>query len=288
MERRKIVRKKMSKVPTPTPIKRCIISIDVGVKNLAVCVLSQSDRKDNTTDIMFWKLYNVTESKSKPKVKSLPNVLKGTCQNIIKRTKKQCGKQGVINSRGRAYCGTHDPSKRHTPDDTQNWCYAMLKMLPNITDDILLTFNEKSTSSYEDIISKLEIVIEQQAMDNKKILLQSHIIFGHFVNLFDNKVPVRFTPAYNKLLVYEGPDITCTLKTPYARRKYFAKKHTEYFLKKEPLFSLWIPFFESCKTKQDDISDAFLQGLYVLRKNDLRPKMEDAPVKGKRRRKVRW
>ncbi|KAI8826768.1 uncharacterized protein EV422DRAFT_502523 [Fimicolochytrium jonesii] len=39
-----------------------------------------------------------------------------------------------------------------------------------------------------------------------------------------------FVPAYNKLLVYDGPQIVSTLKTKYAVRKFTAKKHTEFFL----------------------------------------------------------
>lgn len=287
---------------TSSSIQRCILSIDVGVKNLAICVLTQSA---TSTNIVLWNLYNVTDEvkvKKKPVKKTDDST--GPCQNIIKRTNKPCGKTGVLNSRGRAYCGTHDPTRKHTPDDTQNWCFSMLKTLPNITNDIIASLkscvktagtptSDNSTTdnstSYDDIISRLEVIIEQQAMDNKKILLQSHIIFGHFVKLFNNTVPVRFTPAYNKLLVYQGPEIQCTLKTPYARRKFYAKKHTEYFLKNESPLTAWLPFFESCKSKQDDISDAFLQGLYILRKKNLAPRKEVTETgKPRRRRKVRF
>lgn len=281
---------------TESPMNKCIISIDVGVKNLAICVLYQDDV--GSINVPFWKWYNVVDITDTPVRKSVKGKTKkdkgdeieyGECQNVIRRTNKPCGKKGMLNTRGRAYCGLHDPSKKHKPRDTQEWCYAMLQKLPLITNDIIDTL-KKSDVSYDEILSVLQVVIEQQSMDNKKILLQSHLIFGHFVSLFSNKITVRFTPAYNKLLVYNGPEILCTLKTAYAKRKFLARKHTEYFLDTIDGMNDWKEFFVSCKTKQDDISDAFLQGLYVLEKGIKikESEIDKPPPFKKRRRKVKF
>jgi len=263
----------------------CIVSIDVGVKNLAICVLAKS--KNGKVDILFWKWYNVLvdndqtapSNKGKKKKEKPDASTIGKCINVIRKTGKQCGRPGPLNTRGRAYCGVHDPGKKHNPQDTQEWCYGMLQNLPGISNHILQVMKGKID---ENII---QVVIEQQSMDNKKILLQSHLIYGHFVTLFDNRVPVRFVPAYNKLLVYDGPEVVCALKTAYAKRKFLAKRHTEYYLRELP--TQWKTFFDSCKTKQDDISDAFLQGLYIL-KGGAPKKENETGGGGRRRRKVRF
>jgi hypothetical protein len=279
------------KLKSSSRMKRWIISIDVGVKNLAICILGE--REDTGVEILLWKWYNVLApkeetpckkrllDKTKAKTKS---VNYGICQTIIKRTKKPCGLKGILNNRGRAYCGRHDPTKKHTPLDTQQWCYDMLQNLPVITKDILSAL--KPTTNGQDVDKPIQVIIEQQAIDNKKILLQSHLIFGHFVSMFDNQVPVRFIPAYNKLLVYDGPEVTTILKTPYARRKFLSKRYTEYYLEKLPSLGKWKPFFESCRTKQDDIADAFLQGLYVI-KGAAKEHYQIASGK-RRKRKVRF
>lgn len=273
-------------------MKKCIISIDVGVKNLAICVLCQDTA--GVIQVPYWKWFNVVDAdlangKRKKKEKASIETQYGQCVNMIKRTGKPCGKKGVINTRGRAYCGHHDPSRKHSADDTQQWCHAMLQRLPGITEDITKTLQSIKDTPFEKILPVLNVIIEQQSTDNKRILLQSHVIFAHFVSMYDNAVPVRFTPAYNKLLAYEGPEITCTLKTPYAKRKFLARKHTEYFLDKMDHMRQWKDFFVSCKSKQDDIADAFLQGLYVLTKG-LSYKLSDTTttVVKKRRRKVRF
>lgn len=289
-------------------IKKCIVSIDVGVKNLAICVLTEGI--SGTINVLYWNLINVVDvsqndedmetlmssgdyqvtvdkkiRKPRRKKEDMPEKpLKGVCINVIRKTGKPCGKAGTINARGKAYCGTHDPSKKHKPQDTQEWCYAMLLSLPKIgkdINDILLKTN---------CVDKTEVIIEQQSMDNKKILLQGHLIFGHFVMLFNNKVPVRFVPAYNKLLAYDGPDIACALKTPYAKRKFLARKHTEYYLKKFPTMNKWKGMFDSNVSKQDDLADSFLQGLYVMKGagKAVSEGNSGATSKPRRRRKIRF
>ena len=248
--------------------KRHILSIDVGVKNLAICLLAGDatcrDMPSNGIEVLFWKWYDVTSgnanSAEKPTKRAAADKTNGgptaPCVNIIRKSGKLCGKTGPVNARGRAYCGIHDPVRKHKPEDTQGWCYDMLRALPAIGQDL--------DACLDFLRGDVLIVIEQQSMDNKKIMMQSHLIYGHFVARYENKVPVRFVPAYNKLLVYDGPPVECTLKTKYAVRKFLGRKHTHHFLTTIPTLHQWKGFFDGCKAKQDDVADAFLQGLYVL------------------------
>ena len=277
-----------------------VLSIDVGVKNLALSLLSvvKGSKKADTTRIHCWKWYDVTsmaagfplEAKqgkkrlSKKEKEGLPPPpAMGKCVNILRKAgKPQCGNPGPVNARGRAYCGVHDPAKKHKPEDTQAWCYAMLLALPSIGDEL----DQCLPTSLKEC-NDLQIVIEQQSVDNKKIMMQSHLIYGFFVARYANCVPVRFVPAYNKLLVYDGPAIECPLKTKYAARKFTGRKHTEHFLSNAPALAEWKTFYDECKGKQDDIADAFLQGLYVLigkpRNEDEEGSVKAKPVRMRRK-----
>jgi len=258
----------------------CVLSIDVGIKNLALCLLQKTGA---TFTVMSWKWYNVTDfAQSNPTTRAVSKktvgVSGGTCVAKLRKGAKVCGKKGNATASGRVLCGTHDPAKKHKPEDTQQWCWSLQSALPEIAKDMGLA----------DIPpSDLMVAIEQQTVQNRKMLLQAHVIYGFFVQFFANKVPVKFIPAYNKLQVYDGPEVQCTLKTPYARRKFMGRKHTECMLSGAE-HAEWLDYFRQCKNKQDDIADAFLQGLYVLFGRSKSSASEPGAGVVRRRRRVKF
>jgi hypothetical protein len=68
-----------------------------------------------------------------------------------------------------------------------------------------------------------------------------------------------------KLKAYKGPPIEVTLKSAYSRRKKLAILYTKYELTQIESQSEWLKYLETHK-KKDDLSDSFLQALYLLRK----------------------
>ena len=72
---------------------------------------------------------------------------------------------------------------------------------------------------------------------------------------------MKFVPAYNKLLAYDGAPVECFLKGAYAKRKFLSKCYMEIMLENTKQDGRWKAFFASCKGKQDDITDAYLQGM---------------------------
>lgn len=236
---------------------KCLLSIDVGIKNLAICALQVPNG-----DIQFWKTYDLIDSASKKKEekkKEDSEKQTGPCQTMLKKKRQICGKNGLMNTRGRAYCGTHDPARKHSPKDTQGWCWALIQGLPQILDDIIETISEADGEI-------CEVVIERQSKQNLKMMMMSHLIYAHIVKAFDNDIDVRLVSARSKLQVYTGPEISCNLKTPYARRKYFARKHTEYILQQSTRGNEWLEKVFLGSKKQDDLADAFLQGLFHAKK----------------------
>lgn len=232
-----------------------LISIDVGVSNLAVCVLKVSagvSAGGNVT-IKLWSLYDVCTAN---RIKPTKQPKDGTCVARLRNRSGLCGKSGCFRDNGKILCGLHDPAKKHNASDTQNWCNDMLNALPGIGKSIDAVLEDGDTS----------VLIERQSPKNPKMLLQSHVIYSFFVQHFSNTIPVRLVPAYNKLKCYKGPEIVCTLKGAYAKRKYLARQHTEHFITESVELKNWLPFFQSKKSKQDDLADSFLQGLYYTQK----------------------
>lgn len=264
----------------------CLVSVDVGIRNLAVCVVSWEQPSD--VEIQLWELFDVLgpASVSLPKISSGDE--EGCCQNKLKKTGKACGKKGrrsgASSSSARFYCGLHDPKRKRSASDMQSRCAKLLDVGKSLLDsvDSILVSQELSPEN-------LQIVIEQQSINSREMLMYSHLIFGLFVQHFHGQgASVSFVPAYNKLLVYDGPVIECTLKTPYARRKFMSKEHTRYILASESGLHAWRNKFATSK-KQDDLGDSFLQGLYVIRgkrKDDVSVEGVLAPKRKRARRKA--
>jgi hypothetical protein len=236
-----------------------IVTIDVGLKNLAICIMECENPKELLTyNIKLWNVYNTLET---------PVYL---CNGILK-SGKVCGKRCLYkysSSLGNLEytCKLHFPK---TQTIKQNNHYKQKRvdeyLLQDITKIVLTKMNSifEENSNLFDNVTK--VLIELQPKINNKMKLISHLIYGKFVELFINKPStiIRFVRAAQKLKAYKGPIITCNLKGAYARRKYLSIQYTKWFLNNK--FSneereKWFDVFES-NTKQDDLGDVFLMAI---------------------------
>jgi len=132
--------------------------------------------------------------------------------------------------------------------------------------DIALTFINRLQEIYDQnpvLKTITNILIELQPKCNPKSLFVSHIMYGKFIELYKNTIPIRFVRASQKLRAYTGPPVECKLKGKYAQRKWLSVKYTEWFL--ENKFSKeqrekWLPIFLS-HSKRDDMSDGLLMAI---------------------------
>jgi hypothetical protein len=112
-----------------------------------------------------------------------------------------------------------------------------------------------------------KVLIELQPKVNNKMKLISHLIYGKFVELYnDTTVPIRFVSASGKLKAYNGPQVECKLKGAYARRKYLSIQYTKWLLENQFDISegdKWKAVFDK-HGKQDDLGDVFLMGIMAL------------------------
>lgn len=242
-----------------------IVTVDVGLKNLAICIMECENSKDlSTYNIKLWNVYDTLET---------PTYL---CNGILK-SGKVCGKKclykyiatsSLENSQGNweYTCKLHFPK---TQTIKQNNHYKQKRvdeyLLQDITKIILTKMNSifDENSNLFDKVTK--VLIELQPKINNKMKLISHLIYGKFVELFINKPStiIRFVRAAQKLKAYKGPIITCNLKGAYARRKYLSIQYTKWFLNNK--FSKeekekWLDIFVS-NNKQDDLGDVFLMAI---------------------------
>ncbi len=261
-----------------------IISIDIGLRNLAIFCGSYIDKSDiSTYKIEFWETYNTLDGDSYE------------CEGIQK-SGKICGKKCSLKykknlvlhlqtkepddySSSVDMCiskGTANPDyiftcKTHFPKTLDCKAKEHIFKKKNIDDYLLQDIAKNVISKIQEIyakkISKLDIetiIIELQPVLNKKAVFTSHIIYGKLTDLYkDTNVKITFVRAVHKLKAYDGPHIECKLKGAYAQRKWLSVQYTKWFL--ENKFSkeqrdIWLPYFESQSVKPD-LADTLLMGI---------------------------
>jgi len=257
-----------------------ILSIDVGLRNLAMCVISCKDQRDiSTYSIKLWDVFNTLEEEEYK------------CQSKMKNG-KICGKrclfkyplqnqfnQNAQDGRNVYTCKVHFPkgmeikannkckTKKINDYLLQDIAKVVLKKIQDIYDENKNIFNEIT-----------QILIELQPKINQKMKFTSHIIYGKLVELFyEKKTTIRFVRATNKLKAYTGPIIECKLRGLYAKRKWLSIEYTKWFL--ENKFNkdekdTWLNKFLS-HSKKDDMGDTLLMtinGLYGIIKKQITDK----------------
>jgi hypothetical protein len=151
-------------------------------------------------------------------------------------------------------------TKKQIIDVIKKWlttCYVSIpskKKVKNSYTNILLygrNIKEYFDKIYTDDIT--HVCIEQQMTSKMRII--SYMIAQYFIGKNINTEVIMCNACY-KLKGLE------TDKTNYDERKKNSVKHMLHFLD-EPIYEDWKTFFNMNK-KQDDLSDAFLQGKWAI------------------------
>jgi hypothetical protein len=239
-----------------------ILSIDVGIKNLAMCVMECEDKTIlDTFKIHLWETYNILQ----------PDDDK-TCTSIQKNG-KICNKKCLYKYKHENdfiySCKTHFPSSTITLSKEHH----IKKKLVNdfLLQDIATLFITKIKTIYEENIqiftNLTHIVVELQPKINQKMKFISHVLYGKLVELYmGTNVPIRFVRASQKLKAYTGPVLECTLKGAYAKRKWLSIQYSIWFLENKfntEQKNRWLPILLNSK-KSDDLTDTFLMAINTL------------------------
>jgi hypothetical protein len=217
---------------------------DPGLRNLSLCIMNSE------YDILLWDTFNILDGDDYH------------CESLFKNGKlcnRKCTMKYKKDDNTLIYtCKTHFPKgiKKTKLND-----FKKKSIDDYLLQDIANTFINRLQEIYDQnhVFKTLtSILIELQPSCNPKMLFISHILYGKFVELYKNTIPIRFVRASQKLRAYTGPKIECKLKGKYAQRKYLSIKYGEWFL--ENKFSQeqrdkWVPTLTG---KLDDRHDVLL------------------------------
>ena len=267
-----------------------LLSIDVGLKNLALCLFQKEG--SGVFSINIWDVINITGVEEEVKqVYGCNETLKNgrVCGKNAKYM-KQCGEctsylcmkhsnGHIIQPNGMKNITKYNvtelknwiqqynietnetiTTKKQMVDTIKKWldtCYIPIpskKKVKNSYTNILLY--GRNIKDYFDKIYTSDIkyvCIEQQMTCKMRII--SYMIAQYFIGK-DSSIEIIMCNACYKLKDLE------TEKTNYDDRKKNSVKHMLHFLD-DPNYQEWKGFFTMNK-KQDDLSDAFLQGKWAI------------------------
>ena len=237
-----------------------ILSIDIGLRNLSMCIMSCEDKTNlETYKIHLWDVYNTLDSDDYH------------CESLQKSGKvcnKKCSLKYNANDKTIFTCKTHFPKDLLPIKKTNEFKKKAIDdyLLQDIA-KIVLAKVQDIYDTHKPIFEQLKsIIIELQPKINAKMKFTSHIIYGKLVELYrETSTTVRFVRASQKLKAYTGPALECKLKGAYAKRKWLSIQYTSWFL--ENKFSKeqkekWLPIFLTCQ--KADMGDTFLMAINAL------------------------
>lgn len=274
-----------------------ILSIDVGMKNLAFCLFNIQD--DLMYKIELWDVLDLCKQEE------------FICKEI-KKDGKPCNKKAKFCKLDCYYCKSHAknqnyiiPSAELNKKKLKKMKLIKLKELAKRhqffdgkkikKDDLLKIINDKLTESYFDCISHIkatdmnlvqygrnlmeqfnetlkDIKVDGVVVENQigplalRMKTLQGMIMQHFI---EKNIPlVEEVSATNKLKEFLG-----TKKTTYAERKKASIEFTQATLVKEKISHKWIEHFNKHK-KRDDLADCFLQGRWYLNSTILKPEIK--------------
>ena len=241
-----------------------IATIDVGLKNLAICIMNCENKNDFTTyKIPLWEVYNLLDDEKKKCCKLMKN------GNV-------CGKNTIYKfteSENIEYtCKVHCPKDKLKDNNKIHQKKVKDFLLQDIAEIVILKINEILNTHKDLFLGIKKILIELQPKINNKMKFVSHIIYSKFVEFYTlynanllkkDKTIVRFVRASNKLKAYKGPVIKCNLKNAYGQRKFLSIEYTKWFLTEKFLNTIAYDNF-ILHNKKDDLGDVFLMAINAL------------------------
>ena len=213
------------------------IGWDIGVKNLAYCVLSLQEKK---IEIVSWNIINLADEES--------------AQIFCSKCDKKAVYNTPLRGKNRVYfCGKHREedsikvSKKVVKKDIKTYGLRLKKVL------------DENKALFTENVSR--VVIENQPslknpfMKSIQMLLYSWFLF--------NQIDVSLLPASSNLKVFKGEiSEQFAIKetaNPYTRKKRLAVAHCKMLLSPTELHMI-----DQNKKKLDDLCDAYLLARYSL------------------------
>jgi len=272
-----------------------ILSIDVGIKNLAFCLFCNNDTTNHSFLIKKWNVVDLSTSEEVVK-KCCGKEKKGPCLKPAKYTKNnQCFcikhkkkdkyvipssdlKTSYINkqklqklidivAKYKIPSNSEKPKKSDLvsliTDFAKENCYEEL-VKTSAADVDLITIGKNIKLKFDNLFLEEAnidyVIIENQIspIANRMKTIQGQIV-QYFIMSGINVVNIEFISASNKLKEFESDD-----KTEYKDRKKLGIAKTQEIVQHNENFSNMLDYFNTHK-KKDDLADSFLQGLWFIK-----------------------
>ena len=228
-----------------------ILSFDVGIKNLSFCLLNESTIED-------WGILNIC--------------IDDVCDHKNARTGQRCDKsvKYVCKSGGFSptsefkVCSGHKKLKQYS--DKKFKCQPK-KNNPMLDQGIQMidVLHEKDNFLNVDlVVIENQPALKNPTMKSIQMILYSYFLINGVTNKDSNIDSIRMINARNKLKAYTGTTIECDIKDKYKKTKFLGIEYCKQMIDESKQDKQWLKLFSSSK-KKDDLADAYLQGIYVLK-----------------------
>ena len=225
-----------------------ILSFDVGIKNLAYCLI---DDEDYT--IEDWGILNIS--------------VDPLCEHCNAKTGKQCDKSAkFISQNGLHLCTAHKKLKCHKT--------TKMKLVPKHKNPILhlgsnmveILNEKKNFLEVDTVLVENQPALKNPTMKTVQMILYTYFLVNGVTNVDSPLNNIEMINARNKLKAYKGPPIESNIKDKYKRTKFLGIQYCKYMIEEnQKIDQKYRDQFNESK-KQDDLSDAYLQGIYWLTK----------------------
>ena len=217
------------------------LSFDVGIKNLAYCILTPEK------EIIDWNIINLNKNP--------------ICQVTLQ---KKCQKQAtykILNGEMEYCCTAHKKKFKKVKKINANYdIFQLSKTCLSELDNI-------DTSSVKCVLIENQPALKNPTMKSIQMIIYTFFMLQGVLNDKSSIQDVSMVNARNKLKVYKGPHVICPYnddkKNKYKKNKFLSIKYTKNMIEDEK--DNFKELFNHSK-KKDDLADAYLQGIYWIEK----------------------
>ena len=269
-----------------------ILSIDIGIKNLALCIL------DINHKIIYWEVLNISTTEYNNNT-TMDKVCCSYCKNNAKYTKLNnyyCIKHSKTQTE--YFIPSGDLVKKKINKYKMNQLHEIMdkykieydkstnkkKLMELLNDRLLDGISEKNENDNDKKISdynlidicriltmKLDHDITPYLLDITDVLIENQIspianrmksiqsmVTQYFVIKCNPKTNIKYVSATNKLKGIQT--------NSYSERKKVGIDKCKELLQSTELNTNWLEYFNKHK-KKDDLSDCYIQGMWYIHKN---------------------
>ena len=226
-----------------------ILSFDVGIKNLSFCLLNDGVIED-------WGILNISTD--------------DVCEHCSK-SGSRCDKSVkyvCLCSSGSSgsfqVCSAHKKLKQYS--DKKFKCVPKKKnpMLDQGTKMVEILKEKDNFVEVDLVVIENQPALKNPTMKSIQMILYTYFLIEGVTNNNSNIESIELINARNKLKAYTGPIVPCDIKDKYKRTKFFGIQYCLSMIVESEQADQWLNLYTTSK-KKDDLADAYLQGMYVLK-----------------------